>query len=94
MVITMKLIDLNPKFEEVSETGFEYLIFDCPVCKDVPLKEHELEHSFVIPISGRDPKHWDMKGRDFASLTISPSILDMHRCQAHFFIRDGQIVIC
>lgn len=90
----MKLTDLNPRFERSSSNGWEYLTFDCPKCGDVPLREYGIKHSFVLPISPDDPKHWTLHDRNFEALTLTPSVLDIGKCNAHFFITHGEIVAC
>lgn len=89
----MRLIELNPKWEEMN--GYRYLVFDCPKCgsKDPCLS---------IPVPPH-PKAWKLTGEDFATLTVTPSIDFKHgfweaedpaetKCHAHFFITNGEIV--
>lgn len=87
----MRLSELNPKF--YMQGAYEWLDFECPRCKGQPVPENMLQHTIQIPVDPSHPKKWDMTGRDFEKITVSPSILDIGRCGVHFFIRNGGIVI-
>lgn len=90
----MRLIELNPKIDNY---GGLLLSFDCPKCR-----AHRLE----IPMEPH-PKGWKRNGDTLEKLSLTPSIahenLDaddsafskkpLRKCESHFFITKGNIVM-
>jgi hypothetical protein len=93
----MRLIDLKPEWDSRKKI---FLRFDCPKCRlngfkgnvsrlDIPVKE----------IEPGDRPMWNMTGKTFEDLTLTPSIRFQHHtgkkpgadCDAHFFITNGNI---
>jgi len=88
----MKLIDLSPEWSD----NKTHIKFKCPKCLNV-----DGGGQLYIPVGKIDPedKPWTMTGDSFENLTLSPSIDFTHGtktgtdCNAHFFIRSGEIQI-
>jgi hypothetical protein len=80
----MKLIELKPKYGS-SEGVRTHIMFDCPKCR---------AHRIAVPIVG-DPK-WEHSGNDFETTTLSPSVLHEYPpiCESHFFVTNGEIIMC
>lgn len=92
----MKLKELNPAFEHNGTRS--HISLDCPVCKG---------HKIAIPIAPQLPggQYWKMTGDSFDNISLEPSILHKteyanwpnqvpRHCDSHFFIRNGEIIIC
>lgn len=86
----MKLIELNPKYGS-SDGVQDHIIFDCPKCK---------AHKISIPIPPATGCVWQKTGDSFENITLSPSIWHNKGgscpgiCDIHFWIRNGEIIIC
>jgi Family of unknown function (DUF6527) len=78
----MRLTELHPRWEN----NGDYLVFDCPKLHE----QYDMKCEIILPVRP-EINGWDLDGRDFATLTISPSI--WHHCSEnpHFFIRKGEI---
>lgn len=80
----MRLTDLNPRYGETDGVR-THISFECP--------PHKI-HRIFVPIAG--PKKWESSGDTFETLTLSPSIRfeEPPVCDCHFFIQNGEIIIC
>jgi len=77
----------------------ECILILCPLCFQKN-KGAEGTHSVFIP----NPKmkrdflgghaRWEMTGNDFNNLTVNPSVLLKGTCDAHFWIKNGEIITC
>jgi len=102
----MKLIELEPEYKLSNPDGSlvtvnsleeaNCILFLCPVCyknNNGP----EGTHSILIPNNktpdGLQINHprWNMIGSSFEDLTVNPSISLKAGCNAHFFIKNGNI---
>lgn len=92
----MRLVDLNPEWEHENS----YLVFTCPKCPVDPNKSRFGNCLIMIPIKPHGDAElgsstgWDWNGEtDFEKVTINPSIFHHCESEAHFWIRDGAIVM-
>ena len=104
----MRLIDLHPTFygagaggdavkdkngNPVPERHGLGIIFDCPCGCGEPISV-----PFANPVDGGPKREdepcqgWQRTGEDFATMTLSPSILRIDGCGWHGFVRNGEIV--
>lgn len=99
----MRLTELNPKWEP--QGGYTVLAFDCPKCGGkgdsrlaIPVPPHPRAWNF----STTGAINPSLTEADFDRLTVTPSIDFKHgdwgasdpaavKCNAHFFITDGEI---
>lgn len=101
-----KFTDLNPKWAANGGEGVTNsltgepiplqhgsdIIFDCPCGCDDPLCI-----PVDPPLDGTPMRHargWKRTGDDFATMTLTPSILRMDGCKWHGFITNGEIITC
>ena len=69
-------------FHEIRGGHPKWLHLQCPRCR---------EH-IQLPLAGR--QRWTLKSDCLGRATIAPSIWETASCQAHFFIRRGNVVWC
>lgn len=101
----MKLIELNPRWIGAGGEGIfdenhnpvPYrekvgVVFDCPVCG----KEHPCFIPFTNPPDGKPPVKqrvtWELNGDSFETMSITPSIQRMDKCNWHGFITNGEVI--
>ena len=89
----MRLKDLKPEWDHDDA----YITFQCPKCA-VPADAESIYDGCVISIpvatGDKKPSVWQWNGeKDFEKVTISPSIFHHCKSEAHFFIRDGSIIM-
>lgn len=76
------------------------IMLDCPVCVADPKKAHKIlcwrprvATSGLTPGPGR----WELQGTGFDDLTLvagsSSVFLSSSPCKAHFFVRNGEIIL-
>lgn len=92
----MKLRDLNATFLDsaggIRGAGVQ---MDCP-CGDRD-ENHQLFVPFKVALDGSTrpgDKGWDRTGDTIDTLTLSPSVLRVHDCKWHGWIRNGEAVSC
>lgn len=104
----MKLSELSPKFLKIVEEGkyttvsdieaADGIIFLCPKCFKGS------GHPIIcwrprVPQSSRlsGPGRWEFQGTSFDDLTLvagSSSVMLTGGCNAHFFVKSGDIIFC
>ena len=100
----MKLTDLDPRW--LGEHVFAFLCPHCRkvylTCKDVQMSFHnqrELAEAQLLPATGPqylsvltvEQQAWCVSSRDFATMTVTPSIDASKSGHWHGFIRNGEI---
>ena len=93
----MEFLELKPVWREGNTPEKRYLEFLCPKCPHPETDPLRAECTIVLPIenAGLPSKpRWGWNGElDFKKVTLTPSILHHCKSDAHFFIRDGKIIM-
>lgn len=100
--VFLKILDeKNWQWEGVSKAEADGIMFLCPKCFEAHRGPVGTESVIcwrphvpqtINPVPGR----WEMDGTGFDDLTLcagSSSVLLMGGCNAHFFIRNGEVVM-
>lgn len=105
----MRLVELDARFLRIVDathrrvvdalTDADGVIFLCPKCYaanggSVGTYSIICWKPGVAPEHLPGPARWPMTGASLADLTLSPSVLIIGGCAAHFFVRGGAIEMC
>jgi hypothetical protein len=93
-----------PESTEISIDNADGVLFLCPECTKRKLAGENIHvHSVIcwnpsVPQSiTPNPGRWSMEGTGFDDLTLvngSSSVLLTGGCNAHFWVRNGEIIFC
>lgn len=99
-----KYVSKEETFTEVSREEANGIMFLCPECMKRKLAGEKIHiHSVLcwdtsVPQEAiPNPGRWNILGTDFDNLELqneSSSILLTGGCNAHFWIRNGEIIFC
>ena len=98
----VRLEDLNDPKSIIHHVGdlsrAHGILFWCPVCFHTTKAHYVLCWTPEVPlIHSPAPGRWEMLGTGVSDLTLragSSSVQLTNGCRAHFFVRDGVIVLC